>query len=79
MNYIQRAKVAQKILTAAGDPAVVAVVLRGYDDEVEIHTVGPVTGFDYEQETETSHPTCRLERDGFPVRLVYVADEQAKA
>lgn len=79
MNYIQRAKIAQKILTAAGDVEVVTVVLRGYDDVVEIQTVGPVAGFDYAPETETRHPICRLERDGVPVRLVYVPDEEVAA
>ena len=76
MNYIQRAQVAQRILTAAGNPLTVAVTLRGYDDTVEIQTHGPIPEFEYKPETETSHPTCNLERDGVPVRLVYVVSKE---
>ena len=71
MNYIQRAQMAQKILTAAGTPDVTAVTLYGYRDSVNIHTHGPLPGFEYAPTREGGRPRCEFVQDGVLVELVY--------
>lgn len=76
MNYIQRAKIAQKILTAAGNADVVAVTLYGYEDCINIQTVGPLDGYEYAPRHKGGHPCVQFEQEGFPVHLTYVPDEE---
>lgn len=79
MNYTQRAQIAQRILTAAGDVNVIAVTSYGYQDVVTIQTYGPIDGFTYAPVVEGGHPWCTFERDGVTVKLTYVPDEEAAA
>lgn len=79
MNYIQRAQIAQHILTAARDADVIAVTSYGYQDVVTIQTYGPIDGFTYAPVVEGGHPWCTFERDGVTVNLTYVPDEAVTA
>lgn len=79
MNYIQRAKIAQKILTAAGNVKVVGVTLYGYGNKVSIHTVGPIPGYEYKPRHEGGHPVYEFTEGDIAVQLVYVPDEEVAA
>lgn len=79
MNYIQRAKIAQKILTAAGDVEVVTVTLWGYASKVAIQTVGPIQGYEYKPRHEGGHPVFEFTEGDVAVQLVYVPDEEVAA
>lgn len=76
MNYIQRAKIAQKILTAAGNASVVGVTLYGYGNKVAIQTVGPIQGYEYKPRHEGGHPVYEFTEGDIAVQLVYVPDEE---
>lgn len=79
MNYIERAKIAQRILTAAPGVNVTGVHLYGYVNTVQIHTSGPIPGYEYAPEFEGGHPTHRFWRDDVTVELIYVEDKEAAA
>jgi len=79
MNYIQRAKIAQKILAAARGIDVTAVTLYGYEDRLTIQTYGPIDGYDYAPRIEGGHPRHEFEVDGVVVDLVYVEPEEVAA
>lgn len=79
MNYIQRAQIAQRILTAAGDVDVTAVTLYGYRDTVTIQTHGPIDGYEYAPRHENGYPIHRFAVDDVEVELTYVPDKEVAA
>lgn len=76
MNYIQRAKIAQKILTAAPGINVIGVHLYGYRNAVQIHTTRPIPRYEYAPDHGIGHPTHRFSQDDIEVSLVYMTDEE---
>lgn len=79
MNYIARAKAAQKFLVAHRDPELVLLGMSGLNDHVTVHTKDRLYGLDYSptRSADATHWHATAVQDGVTLDLVCVEVDAA--